>query len=80
LHAIRGEVNEMGRCYRQLMANEQENGWFFGEIASQLIEHRQPSDAASFYRTVCELHQDNQDVFQKLAKRAEELGLTSSRT
>jgi tetratricopeptide (TPR) repeat protein len=80
VHAIRGEVNEMEGCYRQLMANEQENGRFFGEITSQLIEHRQQSDAASFYRTACELHQDNQDVFQKLANRAEELGLTSSHT
>jgi len=80
VHAIRGEINEMVRCYRQLMANEQENGWFWSGIASQLIEHRQHSDAASFYRVACELHQGNQDVFRELTKQAEKLGLTSSRT
>ena len=69
VHAIRGELNEVVSCYRQLMANQHENGWFFGEIASQLIEHRQQSDAATFYRAACELHQDNQEVCRELAKQ-----------
>ena len=75
VHAIRGELDEVVICYRQLVVNDEEDGWLFGEIAAQLIAHRKQSDAESFYRIACELQQDKQNVLRELALHAEKLGL-----
>ena len=75
MHAIRGELEEVVLCYRQFVASDEEEGWFFGEIAAQLIAHRKQSDAESFYRITCELRQDKQNVLRERALHAEKLGL-----
>jgi hypothetical protein len=75
VHAIRGELDEVVICYRQLVVNDEEDGWLFGEIAALLIAHRKQSDAESFYRIACELQRDKQDVLREMAIHAEKLGL-----
>ena len=75
LYAVCGETNEVVRCYRQLVTNEEEDGRFFGAIASRMIEHNRHSDALSFYQAAYELQKNNQDISQKLAIQAEKLQL-----
>jgi tetratricopeptide (TPR) repeat protein len=75
LYAVRGEPEEVVRCYRELVAREEEDGWFFGEITAQLIEHQRGQDAVRLYQVARELQRDNQEVCRKLAEQAEKYQL-----
>ena len=50
LHATRNEMNEMIRCYRELVTKEEEDGWFFSEIATKLLDNSQFQEAAQLYQ------------------------------
>ncbi len=75
VYTVRGEINEVTNCYRQLVTKEKEDGHFFAEIALHMIKCNRQNEVLSFYKTACALQKSDQDICKKLANHLEEFKL-----